>query len=75
MKKGIIVLLVLCVCSIALADNSQRIVELKQEIAQLQERLQQARQVVNNAEIGIIQRQAIITELESQDAGKAMLEN
>ena len=68
MKKLIcFVLLIMCISPIVLANNIARITELKQDIVQMQSNLQRARQAAANFELGIVQRQAIIGELEMQD--------
>jgi len=69
MKKLIIfsILFSLTFTSISYADNSKRITELNQEATQLQERLVQYQEIARNIQIRLIQINAIVEELKSQD--------
>jgi len=70
MKKVIVVLMCLCLTSLVFADNTDRIEELKTESTKLQANLQQAQQAVANIQVRLIQIQAILGELQTQDKEK-----
>lgn len=68
MKKMLMVVAVMMVCSFVFADNSARIEVLKKEAEELSKRGQEYQQVLNNIQVELIRKNAQIEELTRLDA-------
>ena len=70
MKKIVLAIALVFICSMARADNSVRIKELTDEGNKILQERQQVTQYLANMEKRIIEIQAIIKELQEQDKPK-----